>query len=192
MTPVQASPASSEVQPLQARLIAELQAFRQARHVTQAELGERIGASRVTVSRVESQAVDPQLSTFLAMARACGLVVQLCEPDKTSAQQTANRRVLKHRGLSHIRTRHDLSWRDRQRERALARAWEAANKPQAVGLQPIMPSLIPNCTQEQATACATVVQWLGSEVGFDFLKQALSQAGYEVTDRSVRGASRPV
>lgn len=39
-------------------------------------------------------------------------------------------------------------------------------------------------TQDEATAAATVVQWLGSNVGFSFLEEALRDAGYRiVTDR---------
>ena len=177
---------SVRAQALRSRWMLALRAAREALSLTQAEVGRELGVSRVTVHRVESEAADPQLSTFLGLALACGLSPSL---EGTGEEGCADPRTLKHRGLAHVRTQHEPSWRDRQRERALAKAWEAANKYQPVGLQPIIPSLIPGCTQEQATACATVVQWLGSEVGFDFLKQALSQAGYEVVDRGQRGGA---
>lgn len=35
-------------------------------------------------------------------------------------------------------------------------------------------------TQEHATLAATVVQWLGTNVGFGFLEEALRGAGYRV------------
>jgi DNA-binding XRE family transcriptional regulator len=174
---------SDQVKVLRARLTQQLRETRERLLLTQDELGKRLGVSRVTVHRLESEAADPQLSTFLGAVLACGLDVELQEPSQEPASRFSAPERLKHRGLSYFRTQHDLGSRDRQRERALAKAWEAANKYQAVGLQPILPSLIPGGTQEQATACATVVQWLGSEVGFDFLKQALRNAGYDIVEQ---------
>ncbi|WP_231586104.1 helix-turn-helix transcriptional regulator [Pandoraea apista] len=41
--------------------------------MTQAELADRAGLSRMTVQKVESGALDPRMSTVLEMARALGL-----------------------------------------------------------------------------------------------------------------------
>ena len=54
--------------------------------------------------------------------------------------------------------------------------------PNSPGPVPVLPVLLPGCTQEQATACATVMQWLGTDVGFQFLRQTLAQAGYSIVD----------
>lgn len=35
-------------------------------------------------------------------------------------------------------------------------------------------------SQETATAVATIVQWLGSPIGFSFLEQTLKIAGYRI------------
>lgn len=37
-----------------------------------------------------------------------------------------------------------------------------------------------SATQEEATAAATTIQWLGSNVGFCWLCETLKKAGYEV------------
>jgi DNA-binding XRE family transcriptional regulator len=154
---------------------------RQRLGLTQQELGDRIGLNRMTVARSEAEGADPRLSTVVKMALAMNLNLQVSTPLDESCSPLPQDLV--HRGTSYIRTRHDLDWRDRQREAALAQAWEKVNKVEPVGLSPVMSNLVPGCSQEQASACATVVQWLGSEVGFDFLCRALERAGYEVTDK---------
>lgn len=53
-------------------------------------------------------------------------------------------------------------------ERAFAEIW-AADNDRNPSMPPILETLIPDCTQEQATAVATVIQWLGSNVGQNFL-----------------------
>jgi transcriptional regulator with XRE-family HTH domain len=47
--------------------------LRKAAKLTQAQLAQRTGLSRETVSKVESSVVDPQLSTLLEMARGLDL-----------------------------------------------------------------------------------------------------------------------
>ena len=79
-----------------------------------------------------------------------------------------------------------------KREKAFADAWEEENQPRghfsrAWGpelstLQALMrkdDNLVP-VSQETATAVATVVQWLGTPIGWGFLEGALRQAGYVV------------
>ncbi|AHB06047.2 XRE family transcriptional regulator [Pandoraea pnomenusa] len=53
--------------------IEPLIAARKAAALTQAELADLAGLSRMTVQKVESGALDPRVSTVLEMARALGL-----------------------------------------------------------------------------------------------------------------------
>lgn len=173
-------------QQVQAHLLAELATRRQQLGLSQAELGERIGRARMTVQRAEAEGANGTLATFVELALGLGLTPVLRadrgagEPD---VAQTAPEDIV-HRGLHHNRTRHDLQWRDRQREAALAKSWEVVNERRPVGLSPVMDHLVPSHTQDQATAVATAIQWLGSEVGFDFLTRALEAAGYDIVERS--------
>lgn len=54
-------------------LITHLTQARKTQQLTQAELAERAGLSRMTVQRLESGSLDPRLSTLYAMARVLGL-----------------------------------------------------------------------------------------------------------------------
>lgn len=201
-------------------LLGELARQREKLGLSQSEVGERAGLSRMSVQRAEAPDADVQLSTFIALSLALRLLPQLRPsqpmpgvpvdlrtdwdalvskvwavlrkhdhtiPDHAldamrdilmaaSVDQTvAPTSALVHRGVAHNRTRvaHHAA------EAALANAWEQVNKPNQA-LDPVAHHLLPGCTQEQATAMATVVQWMGSEVGFDFLKRALARAGYSV------------
>ena len=58
---------------MQTDLIAHLAQARKAQHITQADLAERAGLSRMTVQRLESGSLDPRLSTLQEMARVLGL-----------------------------------------------------------------------------------------------------------------------
>lgn len=165
---------------LQETLLSKLTESRKALGLSQSELAERIGKGRQTVLRAESEGADPQLSTFLSMALAMGLVPALQAPD--SEWSAPLPRDLVHRGYAHVRTKHNLEWSDRRRESALSKSWEAANVDQTYGVSPVLPALVPNCTQDQASACATVVQWLGTDVGFEFLTRTLAVAGYAITE----------
>ena len=166
---------------LQSELLGQLAQQRQDLGLSQQELAERIGRNRMTVQRAEAAGAGVTLSTFVEMALGLGLTPRLATEAEAGSVQPLSRDIV-HRGLHHERTRHDRDWRDRQRERALAQAWEAVNVHQDVGLAPILDTLVPGATQEQATAAATVLQWLGSDVGFDFLVRTLGNAGYAVTD----------
>lgn len=42
-------------------------------------------------------------------------------------------------------------------------------------------NLVPDCADRDAQVAATIIQWLGSNVGFSFLHDALSRAGYRIT-----------
>lgn len=54
-------------------LITHLAQARKTQQLTQAELAERAGLSRMTVQRLESGSLDPRLSTLHEMARVLGL-----------------------------------------------------------------------------------------------------------------------
>jgi DNA-binding XRE family transcriptional regulator len=164
---------------LQTNLLGELAQRRQALAISQAELATRIGVSRMTVQRAETEGADPQLSTFIAMANALGLRVHVREND---AEIIPEEQII-HRGYVHNRTKHDVDWKDRQRESAFAKSWEAVNEHKPVGLSAVMSQLVPQHTQAQASAAATVIQWLGSDIGFDFLQNALALAGYQVVEK---------
>ena len=45
-------------------------------------------------------------------------------------------------------------------------------------------------SQAEATAAATAVQWLGSPVGFSWLKDTLQKAGYEVIESASAAKDR--
>ena len=92
-----------------------------------------------------------------------------------------NPEKLMHRGFAHSRTQFAPEFQDTLRERALADEWEAENPIAGqCGTQPILNALVPDCSLRDARVAATVVQWLGSEVGFNFLQEALGKAGYEI------------
>ena len=50
---------------------------RKSTKLSQAELAERSGLSRMTVQRMEAGAIDPRLSTVLELVRAMGLELML-------------------------------------------------------------------------------------------------------------------
>lgn len=55
----------------------ELEAARKAAGLSQDELAERAGLSRMTVQRTESGQIDPRMSSLLVMAQALGLDLML-------------------------------------------------------------------------------------------------------------------
>ena len=187
MTVAATSSAAQQTDAIQSALLGQLTDTRKALGLTQSDLAKRIGMNRMTVQRAEAPEADPQLSSFLAIALALNLLPQLRTSDDELGPPAAQDLV--HRGLHHARTLHDLQYRDREREAAFATAWESANPhdPQLLAaMPPLVSELIPGCTQEQASAAATIVQWLGTTVGFEFLEQALSTAGYAIVDKRAK------
>lgn len=170
----------SKIQQLSAALCDQLRNAREAAGLTQADLAQMTGVSRMTVQRCEGVGADPQQSNFLAFALALNLMPKLVPIGETDAAPLPQDLV--HHGYARNRTRYDLQDRDRQREAAFAKAWDKVNEHHPVGLSAVMPHLVPGCTQAQASACATAIQWLGSEVGFDFLQRTLEHAGYKLVD----------
>ena len=55
----------------------ELEAARKAAGLSQEELADRAGLSRMTVQRTESGQIDPRVSSLLVMAQALGLDLML-------------------------------------------------------------------------------------------------------------------
>jgi DNA-binding XRE family transcriptional regulator len=54
-----------------------LEDARKQLHITQAELGKRIGADRSYISKIESGKIEPKVSTFYRIASALGHSVEL-------------------------------------------------------------------------------------------------------------------
>jgi len=87
---------------------------------------------------------------------------------------------IKHEGRWHDRTEHA-----NPREKAFSDQWQHENKNYELlrvllkgngTLDPIQ--MLAPITQVEATNAATVIQWLGSNVGFDFLRLSLERCGY--------------
>lgn len=92
-----------------------------------------------------------------------------------------------------------LGWSDcpsTRRENAFAAAWERENAHRSGGVLPLLVLTGPHdpfcpwgsqrtpaitITDEHERLVATVMQWLGTNVGFCFLERALKDAGYALT-----------
>jgi transcriptional regulator with XRE-family HTH domain len=177
---------------VRAKLVGQLAAARTALGLSQAELAERAGTNRMTVQRVEAEGgTAPSLSTFVQLALSLNMTPRLLadtangDPDQFRPTSEA----IVHRGYAFNRTKSDLEYRDRRREAALSRAWLDANADNR-SLEPLMNYLVPQHTQDQASAAATAIQWLGSEQGFSFLQRALDAAGYAIVDHDAAPAKR--
>lgn len=75
---------------------------------------------------------------------------------------------MKHEGFSRDRLKPEMN---NPREVAFAAQWEYENKDAPGGR--LMHHLIPDFTERDATVAATVIQWLGSNVGTGFLIEVL-------------------
>lgn len=87
-----------------------------------------------------------------------------------------------HKGFSHNRIFITDGSSHVKRENAFAKTWLEENPTLDYGLQPTLLALVPGCTQRDATVAATMMQWLGSPVGFNFLNKALADAGYKIVE----------
>lgn len=168
---------------LVAELTGEIARQQEALGMSNAELAERIGVNRATVQRVRGENAAPTFANIVAMALAVGLTPVLRQSGEGAVRP--HEAALVHRGLYHNRTRRKDGGDDTKREKVLAQTWEAWNEYVDVGQSPIMQSLIPGYEQSDASAAATVIQWLGTNVGFDFLQQAMNAAGYDIVERTV-------
>ena len=68
-------------------LINSLVATRKARKMTQAELAEKAGLSRMAVQRTETGDVDPRYSTLAEMSRVLGMQMMAVPADLVPALQ---------------------------------------------------------------------------------------------------------
>jgi hypothetical protein len=143
--------------------------------LTDADVANRCGLHRATVGRAKREG-DLKLTNFVAMSAALGLSVTF--KGKENTVHSAPEKMV-HRGLSHFRTNGDEKYSDVKREKAFADAWEKENQGD-ISRGPMLRYLIPGFSQDQATAAATVMQWLGSEIGFSFLQETLKKANYEI------------
>lgn len=77
--------------PLSHGLLARLAHARKAANLTQAELAERAGLSRMTVQRLESGSLDPRLSTLQELVRVLNMELHAvqAEPAEPAAQAEA-------------------------------------------------------------------------------------------------------
>jgi DNA-binding XRE family transcriptional regulator len=186
MTSIRVDDLQHQATLVRAALLGQLAGQRKTLGLTQGELADRTGANRMTVQRAETEGADPQLSTFVELALAAGLTPLLASEGQAGNDIETAAQDIVHRGFNHNRTKRDLN----QLEAVLANAWEAVNDHNVLGRSPVMPTVLPGHTQAQASAVATIVQWLGSEVGFDFLVSALGQAGYAIVEGKQKSARR--
>lgn len=77
--------------PLSHDLLARLAHARKAANLTQAELAERAGLSRMTVQRLESGCLDPRLSTLQELVRVLNMELHAVQavPAEPAAQAQA-------------------------------------------------------------------------------------------------------
>ena len=61
------------------------------------------------------------------------------------------------------------------REVAFAQQWQYEND-RGPSSQPLIELLIPDCTDRDARVAATVIQWLGSNVGMSFLDETIKRS----------------
>ena len=82
-------------------------------------------------------------------------------------------------GLKHQRLHPEAG---NPREIIFARRWEDEN----TGMRSVLNWLLGphnqqvDVTERERTVAATVVQWLGSPIGFNFLEEALEECGYKL------------
>lgn len=159
-------------------LMTSLAERRKQMGVSQTALAEKLGLSRMSVARAERLGTDLQLSTFLGMAKGLGMEVRLKPPKE---QKVGADKKSAHKGLAHNRIATEDLRKRNPLEAQFSKSWMAANdhSPQLPG---VLHQLVPGFHARDAEVAATVVQWLGSEVGFAFLRQALAEAGYAVTE----------
>jgi hypothetical protein len=96
-------------------------------------------------------------------------------------------KALKNRGLHSKRL---LDEQENPREEAFALEWEKQNKGMPVGdyatVQRLAGTVTLAGTEQASVFYATVIQWLGSNVGFDFLRIALDKCGYDIVPKRTK------
>lgn len=157
-------------------------------NVSQSELARRSGVNRTTLLRMGKEGGDPSLATLVALGSALDLELKWVASEDASF---SDQDLFSHKGAHIARTRSREKFKDVLREKALSETWLEINKPNHA-LPARMKQLLPQHDQAQATAVATVVQWLGSTEGFHFLQQALARAGLEIIKKPQESAPRKV
>ena len=76
-----------------AHLFDSIRLAREAQGLSQRALGDRAGVPQASISKVESGAVDPQVSTLTALARAMGLELMLVPRHAVPAVQSLLRTI---------------------------------------------------------------------------------------------------
>jgi len=143
--------------------------------------------------RLQSWVLENLLSTAMDWAQGIE-IIDVCEkladtpredledegrPAMFSRPEPPDPEQIQHVGLYPYR----MERLDAALERAFAEEWTAENKRGY-----LLPWLLTaphagypvTVTQDQATVAATVVQWLGSPVGYEFVRRVLSGRGYRV------------
>jgi len=62
------------------------------------------------------------------------------------------------------------------REVVFSEVWKRKNHEGVLGLSTTVEILIPDCTERDAKVAATIIQWLGSNVGMSFLYEVLRKS----------------
>lgn len=176
------SPQTDRYQQAIQRLTIALDEARKSQGLTQKDLAAAAEVDRMTAQRLRAGQGSPLLSNMIAMGDAAGL--DLVWQTRESVEPV-DQDLITHTGLSFIRTNNDSPI-----EKALAQHWQAANKISSF-MPGVMELLVPDFDQAQATAAATVAQWMGSPVGFNFLREALGSAGYAIVDLNQESAKMP-
>lgn len=77
--------------------------------------------------------------------------------------------------------------RENPREVAFAAQWQDEQRRTSRGRQLLDYLLLDTTTDRDRIVAATIIQWLGSGVGFGFLEQALRRCGYKIVDGGADG-----
>jgi hypothetical protein len=71
------------------------------------------------------------------------------------------------------------------REVAFAEQWKVENRERVTGF--IMQHLVPGYTKRDAEVAATVVQWLGSNVGMSFIRETIKRCPSIAKELGIKG-----
>ena len=129
--------------------------------ITMGEVARDLGISVTTVSDFERGRCELSVEQLGYYREFIGYPKELRDDD-----------VLQHVGF------HAHRLDTMPREKVFADAWKAENHHSTATAT----HLIPDITKRDAQVAATMMQWLGSPVGFCWLTDALKTAGYEVRE----------
>ena len=171
-------------------LLQSLHERRKLSGYTQAELAEKSSVSRQTVMRAEALNPSVLLINFVQMASILGLSLNLNSKGQADSLvenfEDKPGAKLVHQGFYPLRANPEGQYADQRREAALSFLWSQENDVNKHLLEDLLNPAIHTTTQEHASVAATIIQWLGSEVGFNFLKEALNKSGYEIVEKNTQ------